>query len=163
MVVSFTKRLLSTRFVRASRRAREAVPKEAEHHVAAALLPVAACRHAHRWSLRGEAADPASCEKRSAAMLVVAIDAAGMPESHMLTGHREPALLAQLRPFPHHAGGNFWHVRDKIRTKPHGIAGAGLACVVAGLSSGLTDAGDANSNNHKTHRQSRAADKTQNT
>jgi hypothetical protein len=113
--------------------------------------------------LNQKAADPASREKRSAAMLVVAIDAAGMPQSHMLTGHREAALLAQLRPFPHHAGRNFWHVRDKIRTKPHGIAGAGLAYVVAGLSGGVADAGNANSNNHKTHRQSRAADKTQNT
>jgi F0F1-type ATP synthase membrane subunit c/vacuolar-type H+-ATPase subunit K len=108
-------------------------------------------------------ADQASYEKRLAAMLVVAIDAAGMPVSHMLTSHREAALLAQLRPFPHHAGGNFRHVRDKIRTKPHGIAGAGLACLVAGLSSGTADAANANSNNQKTHRQSRAADKTQNT
>jgi hypothetical protein len=81
----------------------------------------------------------------------------------MLMEHCEPASRAQLRSFSRHAGGNFCHVRDKVRTKPHGVAGARLPCFVAGLSGGARDANNANPNNTKTYRQCRSAKKTQKT
>ncbi len=47
-------------------------------------------------------------------MLVVAGGAAGVPIAQMLMSHGKAALGAQLPPFPHHARGNFRHVRDKV-------------------------------------------------
>src|SRR5580658_7373855 len=93
-------------------------------------------------------------------MLVAAIYPAGAPIAHMFMRHCQPAFRAHLGPFAHHAGGNFLHVRNNVRTKPHGITGARLARFVADFSGGAGDAESANCDNPKTHRQCRTADNT---
>lgn len=96
-------------------------------------------------------------------MPVAATGAVGATVPQVLVCHCDPAFATQLRPFSRHASGNFWYVRDKIRTEPHGVAGARLTCLVAGLSGGAGNPDDADAYNGKTHRQSRATSKTQKT
>jgi hypothetical protein len=96
----------------------------------------------------------------SAAMLIAAVYPAGAPIAHMFVCHRQPAFRTQLSPLAHHTGGNLRHVRNKVRTKPHGVTGAGLARFVAGLRGRSGYAESANCHNPKTYRQCRTADNT---
>jgi hypothetical protein len=112
---------------------------------------------------------------KSAAMPVRAMDVAVVPArpatvTHMLMGHREPALCAELGPFSLHTRRYLRHVGDKIGTNAHRIGRACLAGLVAALRSGAAHSRNANSNKQQTHsnkqqthRQCRPADETHDT
>jgi hypothetical protein len=106
--------------------------------------------------------------KKSAAMPVRAMDVAVVPArpatvTHMLMGHCEAALCAELGPFSLHTRRYLRHVGDKIGTNAHRIARACLAGLVAALRSGAAHSRNANSNKQQTHRQCRPADETHDT
>lgn len=67
-----------------------------------------------------------------------------MPVVPVVTGfptvHRDAAGLTELRVLGFHAGSDLRHVGDEVSTKPHGVWGAGLACLVIALRVGSGNA-----------------------